>query len=78
MSVIDELERLQKEIDNAKKNAAILEGRLQEAIKRLKEDFGLDSVEEATKEVGKLKNTIEELKVDIETKFFSLKDKYAW
>lgn len=58
MPITDELDKLQKEIDTAKKDAAIFEGRLQESMKRLKEDFGLESVEEATKEIGRLKTEI--------------------
>jgi predicted nucleic acid-binding Zn-ribbon protein len=77
-SIITELDSLQKEIDSAKKNAAVFEGRLQESMKRLKDDFGLDSLAEAEKEVEKLEKEISIMEQDIQTKFASLKETYAW
>uniref|UniRef100_A0A6M3IQF3 Putative host-nuclease inhibitor protein n=1 Tax=viral metagenome TaxID=1070528 RepID=A0A6M3IQF3_9ZZZZ len=78
MPITDELDKLQKEIDTAKKDAAIFEGRLQESMKRLKEDFGLESVEEATKEIGRLKTEIVSLEADVEKGITSLKENYQW
>jgi len=78
MAITDELDKLQKEIDAAKKNAATFEGRLQESMKRLKDDFGLDSVEKAEEESERLKEEIASLDEDVQIRLKSLKETYAW
>lgn len=78
MAIMDELDKLQKEIDAAKKNAATFEGRLQESMKRLKDDFGLDSIEKAEEEAASLKEEIAALETDVQTRLKTLKESYAW
>ena len=78
MAITDELDKLQKEIDAAKKNAATFEGRLQESMKRLKDDFGLDSIEKAEEEAAKLKEEITSLETDVQTRLKTLRETYAW
>lgn len=78
MAIADELDKLQKEIDAAKKNAATFEGRLQESMKRLKDDFGLDSIEKAEEEASNLKEEIDSLETDVQTRLKDLKESYAW
>ena len=77
-NITEELNSLQKEIDAAKKNAAIFEGRIQESMKRLKDDFGLKTLAEASKEADKLKSEISTLEEEIFVKFKELKETYAW
>lgn len=78
MAIMDELDKLQKEIDAAKKNAATFEGRLQESMKRLKDDFGLDSIGKAEEESEKLKEEIASLETDVQTRLKSLRELYTW
>jgi predicted nucleic acid-binding Zn-ribbon protein len=78
MAIMEELDKLQKEIDAAKKNAATFEGRLQESMKRLKDDFGLDSIEKAEEEAEKLKEEIADLETDMQTRLKDLQETYAW
>jgi predicted nucleic acid-binding Zn-ribbon protein len=77
-NITEELNSLQKEIDSAKKNAAIFEGRIQESMKRLKDDFGLKTIAEASKKAEELKSEISILEEEIFAKFKELKETYAW
>ena len=73
-----ELGRLKKGIDEAKNNKAKLEGREQELLAQLKNDYGLASVEDAEKEVVKLKSLVVKREEDIRKQFDILKSEYDW
>jgi len=78
MTIMEELDKLQKEIDAAKKNAATFEGRLQESMKRLKDDFGIDSIEKAEEAAENLKDEIASLDEDVKTRLKALQETFAW
>ena len=73
-----ELDNLQREIDVAKKSAATAEGRIQESMKRLKDDFDLKSIDEAKKEIAGIEGKMNSLEKDIQERFVSLKETYSW
>jgi seryl-tRNA synthetase len=76
-NIIEELDKIKKQIAEAEKNMAIYDGRLQESMQRLKE-LGLDSVEAAEKEMKSLSEQIVKLDSQIEKDFNELKESYQW
>jgi chromosome segregation ATPase len=73
-----DLSRLKKGIDEAKNNVAKLEGREQELLSQLKTDFKLDSIEAATKEVAKMKISIDKKEKEIQEQYDKLKEEFDW
>jgi len=76
-NIIEELDKIKRQIAEAEKNMAIYDGRLQESMQRLKE-LGLDSVEAAEKEMKNLSEQITKLDSQIEKDFNELKESYQW
>jgi len=76
--IIEEINSLSAMIEEAKKNEANLSGRIQEAMRRLKEEFKLSSFEEAEKELTKLESEIAGLFSSVQKKFAELKENYSW
>lgn len=76
--IIKSLSSLDKQIEEAKRNVAIQEGRMKETSKQLKDEFGLDNIEDAIQEEQKERIELELLSKDIETKFADLRSKYEW
>jgi len=76
--IIKSLTSLDKQIEDAKRNIAIQEGRLEETVKQLKDEFGLDTIVEAEELEMKEKAELESLSKDIEQRFSKLKKKYEW
>lgn len=72
------MESLSKILEEAKTNKATFVGRLQESMKRLKEDLKLPSVEKALGEVASLEAECQELKETIQKKFQKLQENYEW
>jgi len=72
------LAKIKTQIAEAKRNEAVQEGRLQEAMKQLKEAYGLTSVEEAEKELEKIKEESRSLEVEIQKKYKNLQEQYSW
>lgn len=76
--IINELSRLNKEIADAKTKVAVLEGKREESLKRLKDEHGLKSLEAAMTSLKKTEAELEKIRVDIEKKFQQLKEDYSW
>jgi len=76
--IINELIKLEKEIDKAKEDKARLEGRLSELLKTLKEQFNYNNIEEAEGGLIKLTEKLTELEKELEDKFNALKKEYQW
>lgn len=76
--IIKSLENLDTQIQDAKRNVAVQEGRLKENLQQLKNEFDIDTVEDAVKQEIILGTEIETLNKDIETKFAKLKEQYDW
>jgi hypothetical protein len=76
--IVFEMNRLDKILKEAEKNEGVLSGRLQEGMKRLKEENGLDSIEKAEEHVSALEKKAQELKEKILQKFQTLQASYEW
>jgi len=76
--IIDSLLKLEKQIEEAKKHADQLEGRLQEQIKRLKTDFNVDSLEKGIKLLEQLKTELEKKEEETKLKFKNLTEEFDW
>lgn len=77
-TISGELDRLFKILDDAKKQEANLTGRLTEAMRRLKEEHGFSSLEEAKEMKLQLEEEIASIETDINTEFAKLQEKYEW
>jgi len=76
--ITDKLTTLMKEIEAAKEKASTLKGRKEEALKRLKEDFGFSSKEQADKWLDKTKISLEDMEEKIREDFERLKEEVSW
>jgi hypothetical protein len=73
-----EMTQLDILLKEAEKNEATLSGRLQEALKGIKAEFGVDSIEELEKEKTKEEATAEKLRISVTQKFSTLSEAYQW
>jgi SOS-response transcriptional repressor LexA len=76
--IIKELQSLKKGIDEAKTNIAKLDGREQETLTQLKNNYNLSSVEEIEKEIAKLAKEETSLIKIIEEDYKSLREIAEW
>lgn len=76
--ITSEMERLSRILENAKRNEAVLSGRYEEAMKRLKAEFGFSTVKEAKESLSQMQEEIEGIKTEIQERFDTLQEKYAW
>lgn len=76
--IINELTRLKKAIEEAKSDKSKIEGRLEELLKSLKEQFGFNSIEEAQEGIEKLQEELTELEKEIQDKFAAIKKEFQW
>lgn len=75
--IIENLEKLQAQIDESKTRKAQLEGRKSEQLNRLKE-LGLNSVKEGKKKLLDLEKELEALDANIKEKYRLLEENYEW
>jgi flagellar biosynthesis chaperone FliJ len=71
-----ELERMKKKVDEAKTKVSNLEGKRDSLLEQLKNDFGLDTVEQAEKKLKELEQQKEELEQQVEEKLQEIKENY--
>ena len=76
--IIKSLTDLEQQIEEAKRNVAVQEGRRSETLNQLKNEFSLNSIEDAISEEAKENVDIEKLEKEIRQGFSSLKEKYNW
>ena len=77
-SIKKEMGQLDVLLKEAEKNEATLSGRLQEAMKAIKAEFGVDSIEALEKEKAKEEAGMEKIKTSIVQKFQALNEAYQW
>jgi hypothetical protein len=75
---IESLTKLTEEISDAKTKVAVLRSKKEDALKRLREEFGAKTVEGAEKILETKKSEMTKLKESIEKKFKTLKEEYSW
>ena len=76
--IINELNKLKKSIDEAKTQVSVLQDRKDQALKRLKEDYGLATIELAEKWVLKTEKELQKAEEDIKKRFEKLQKDYEW
>lgn len=76
--IIKDLTSLKKGIDEAKTNIAKLDGREQETLSQLKNNYNLSSIEEIEKEIAKLTKEEAVLIKIIEEDYKSLREIAEW
>lgn len=74
----NKLQSLERQINEAKTTVANLEGREEELLKRLKEEFKVKSLPEAVKLLSKLEEEIATKEKTIKDKFAELQAQYEW
>lgn len=77
MLSLAEYERLKNAHDKAKREAAEAEGAHAAALKRLKADFGLATLEEAQERLAELEAELEKLESKLDTAVAEFKDALA-
>lgn len=77
-NIVKELEKLKSSIDDAKTQIAILSGRKEEALKRLKEEHKLRDLSAAEKWLEKTKVELEKQEDLILKSFKKLQENYEW
>lgn len=73
-----QLKKMQDAVDDAKTERANLQGRREELLGRLKDEFQLDSVEDAQSRLQELKEQTEEEQSEITVGLAELKTKFEW
>jgi len=78
IQIIEDVERLEKEITNAKVELASNEGEIKQVYKSALEDYGVNSVKEAQTKIGKNENELKKVNVLIEKKYDNLCENWEW
>lgn len=76
--IVEDLNKLAKSIEAAKKQKASLEGRQEELLNQLKGKFNINSIEEAEELLAVYEEQTKGLEKEITTKFNELKKNYNW
>jgi len=76
--IAKELAKLGKEIELAKNQLAQQEGRREEMLARLKEDFDIETLAEAKELLEKWEGTAKALDEKISTEFEKLRENFVW
>jgi len=72
------LTSLEKQIEDAKRNVAVQEGRKTETLSQLKNEFSLETIDEAAAEEERENQEFQDLEKEIRREFSALKEKYHW
>jgi predicted nucleic acid-binding Zn-ribbon protein len=78
MNIELELKQLEEEITACKSERAKAEGSIETLMKRLKDEEGIGTLEDAEKILKELEKTIASLESNIELKLNELKEIYTW
>lgn len=76
--IIEDLGKLGKEIETAKTNVSQLQGRRTEVVNRLKEEFGISTLDEVSKLIDKSENELDTMRSTITSEFDKLKESFSW
>ena len=75
--VVEKLNRIKKRIDKAKKEMAMLEGKKEQLLARLKSEFRVDSIEQAKEKLETLKDKKDRIETEIEEKMSKLEEYFS-
>ena len=77
MNILQELEKLDREIERSTREKNQAEGKIEAKIEALKKEFGI-SPKQVDKKVKRMGIDLKDLGVEIETQFKELQEKYSW
>ena len=77
-TIKEDMGKLNAMLKDAEKNEATLTGRLQESLKSIKAEFGVDSIEALEQEKVKEEAAAEKLRSTATKKFQELNEAYQW
>lgn len=75
--VTQQLNSWKRNLESAKKDQALSEGRISEMMKRLKDDYGVDNIGDAETLLAQLKIEIQDLETGIREDFTKLQQDIA-
>ena len=75
--IIQNLEKLQSQIEESKMKKAQLEGRKEEQVKRL-EELGIKDIKEAKNKLNEIQKELDGLDKSIKEKYHKLEEEYEW
>ena len=78
MSTLDELDRLDRQINNAKTDRDIANGQRATLLSQLEKTFSVKSLEGAKRKASKLEGDVADTKELLEEKYKDLTENYAW
>ncbi|NOR27643.1 MAG: hypothetical protein GQ540_03830 [Lutibacter sp.] len=76
--IINDLNKLDREIESAKKELGVFEGENKQLFKQAEESLGLSSMDEMEDFVKKNTKKLYSLKIEINTLYKELKTEYEW
>ena len=76
--IIRDVRRMESTIESARMDEQKMIGRLESLNKQMKDQFGLESDEEVTKELDKLDVELTKIDKRIEKKYEAISEKYEW
>lgn len=76
-SIKKELDRIEPQIESAKKNISLYEGQNIQLLKQLNE-LGYKTISEAEKALPFMEKELDKLDMEIEKGYNELKEKYGW
>ena len=77
-NIIETLQNKKSEIERNKSERDKLQGRLDQALLTLIEKFSYKTLDETDDKYEEQKTELDKQKIDIENRFNTLKEKYAW
>ena len=76
--ILEDLNKLGKSLEEAKKKLSMEEGRLDEMYKSLNSEFNVEGLKQAESKVQEMEKELASLECDIEEGYQDLKEKYDW
>ena len=75
---LKELQDMQKEIENANRKMDTLNGRKEEVLNRIKEEFKLNTIEEAEQFIQQETVALQTQEASLLSEYNLIKDKFVW
>ena len=77
-TIVNRLTLLKSQIDDAEKNVTLLKGQDQQAVKQLKEEFGVSTEKEAEALLKKKIEARDKVALEIKAQYEALEEDYSW
>jgi predicted nucleic acid-binding Zn-ribbon protein len=78
MGVTERLTKMKSAIEDAQRQEAQIQGRLESAFERLKSEFGIENIKDAESELAKMDKDLAERELKINKEVEELEKKYNW